>query len=216
MLGPDGARKTTFVRAVATLLRPDAGTLHVDGIDALQEPARVRQVIGLAGQFAAVEEAMTGRENVCARAIPGCAPGRRQHRGQVVGQLPGRGGTDPRSGCVWCSVSPLNGLHRDRTGGRHRGGTAQAAQSLDLAVTPLVVRSSACVPVGSMPTGVKQFGENQPLTPMADAVRSLATGPGGKALLAHSTSYHVGLSLVWAAAIFVVFGLLAVLRFARR
>jgi ABC-type multidrug transport system ATPase subunit len=52
------------VRAVATLLRPDAGMLHVDGIDVLRKPARVRQVVGLAGQFAAVEEAMTGRENL--------------------------------------------------------------------------------------------------------------------------------------------------------
>jgi len=64
LLGPNGAGKTTFVRAVATLLRPDAGTLHVDGIDALRKPAKVRQVIGLAGQFAAVEEAMSGRENL--------------------------------------------------------------------------------------------------------------------------------------------------------
>lgn len=64
LLGPNGAGKTTFVRAVATLLRPDSGTLHVAGIDALRQPARVRQVIGLAGQFAAVEEAMTGRENL--------------------------------------------------------------------------------------------------------------------------------------------------------
>jgi len=64
LLGPNGAGKTTFVRAVATLLRPDAGTLHVDGVDALRKPAKVRQMIGLAGQFAAVEEAMTGRENL--------------------------------------------------------------------------------------------------------------------------------------------------------
>jgi ABC-2 type transport system ATP-binding protein len=64
LLGPNGAGKTTFVRAVATLLRPDAGTLSVAGIDAVRQPARVRQVIGLAGQFAAVEQAMTGRENL--------------------------------------------------------------------------------------------------------------------------------------------------------
>jgi ABC-2 type transport system ATP-binding protein len=64
LLGPNGAGKTTFVRAVATLLRPDAGSLRVAGIDALRHPARVRQVIGLAGQFAAVEPAMTGRENL--------------------------------------------------------------------------------------------------------------------------------------------------------
>jgi ABC-2 type transport system ATP-binding protein len=64
LLGPNGAGKTTFVRAVATLLRPDAGTMSVAGIDVLRHPARVRQVIGLAGQFAAVEPAMTGRENL--------------------------------------------------------------------------------------------------------------------------------------------------------
>jgi ABC-2 type transport system ATP-binding protein len=64
LLGPNGAGKTTFIRTVATLLRPDAGTLHVAGIDVQRQPARVRQVIGLAGQFAAVEQAMTGRENL--------------------------------------------------------------------------------------------------------------------------------------------------------
>ncbi|OIV39519.1 daunorubicin/doxorubicin resistance ABC transporter ATP-binding protein DrrA [Mangrovactinospora gilvigrisea] len=64
LLGPNGAGKTTFVRAVATLLRPDAGALEVAGVDALRRPAQVRQIIGLAGQFAAVEPAMTGRENL--------------------------------------------------------------------------------------------------------------------------------------------------------
>jgi ABC-2 type transport system ATP-binding protein len=64
VLGPNGAGKTTFVRAVATLLRPDEGTLRVAGHDVRKQPDAVRQVIGLAGQFAAVEPAMTGRENL--------------------------------------------------------------------------------------------------------------------------------------------------------
>jgi ABC-2 type transport system ATP-binding protein len=64
VLGPNGAGKTTFVRAVATLVRPDAGTLCVAGIDAAAQPERIRQVIGLAGQFAAVDPSLTGRENV--------------------------------------------------------------------------------------------------------------------------------------------------------
>ena len=64
ILGPNGAGKTTFIRMVATLLLPDAGTLRVAGIDALREPERVRRAIGLAGQSAAVESAMTGRENL--------------------------------------------------------------------------------------------------------------------------------------------------------
>jgi ABC-2 type transport system ATP-binding protein len=64
VLGPNGAGKTTFVRAVATLLRLDGGTLRVAGHDVRREPQAVRGVIGLAGQFAAVEPAMTGRENL--------------------------------------------------------------------------------------------------------------------------------------------------------
>ena len=64
LLGPNGAGKTTFVSAVATLLRLDAGELRVAGIDVASEPRRVRQVIGLAGQYASVEAAMTGRENL--------------------------------------------------------------------------------------------------------------------------------------------------------
>jgi ABC-2 type transport system ATP-binding protein len=64
VLGPNGAGKTTFVRTVATLLRADEGTLLVAGYDARSEPAAVRRVIGLAGQFAAIEPAMSGRENL--------------------------------------------------------------------------------------------------------------------------------------------------------
>ena len=64
VLGPNGAGKTTFVRAVATLLRLDEGELRVAGRDVRTEPAGVRRLIGLAGQFAAVEQAMTGRENL--------------------------------------------------------------------------------------------------------------------------------------------------------
>ena len=64
ILGPNGAGKTTFIRMVATLLLPDAGSLTVAGIDAIREPEKVRRAIGLAGQSAAVESAMTGRENL--------------------------------------------------------------------------------------------------------------------------------------------------------
>ena len=64
VLGPNGAGKTTFVRAIATLVRLDGGTLRVAGHDVAREPQAVRAAIGLAGQFAAVEPAMTGRENL--------------------------------------------------------------------------------------------------------------------------------------------------------
>jgi ABC-2 type transport system ATP-binding protein len=64
LLGPNGAGKTTFVRTIATLVRPDGGTLRVAGVDAVRRPEKVRRAIGLAGQYAAVEEALTGRENL--------------------------------------------------------------------------------------------------------------------------------------------------------
>jgi ABC-2 type transport system ATP-binding protein len=64
LLGPNGAGKTTFIRAVSTLLRPDQGELRVGGYDVRREARAVRRFIGLAGQFAAIEPAMTGRENL--------------------------------------------------------------------------------------------------------------------------------------------------------
>ena len=64
ILGPNGAGKTTFIRMVATLIRPDEGTLRVGGRDVVKEPMAVRRTIGLAGQAAAVEQMMTGRENL--------------------------------------------------------------------------------------------------------------------------------------------------------
>ncbi len=64
ILGPNGAGKTTFVRTVATLVQPDSGELRVRGRDVVADAAGVRRDIGLAGQFAAVEPTMTGRENL--------------------------------------------------------------------------------------------------------------------------------------------------------
>lgn len=64
LLGSNGAGKTTIVRILTTLLKPDAGTMLVNGFDVLSQPARVRESISLTGQFAAVDEILTGRENL--------------------------------------------------------------------------------------------------------------------------------------------------------
>lgn len=64
VLGPNGAGKTTTVRILATLLRPDEGTVIVDGHDALRDPISVRGTIGLTGQYASVDEELTGVENL--------------------------------------------------------------------------------------------------------------------------------------------------------
>jgi oleandomycin transport system ATP-binding protein len=64
VLGPNGAGKTTAVRVLATLTRPDAGTAQVGGHDVLREAHQVRQLIGLTGQYAGVDEMLTGSENL--------------------------------------------------------------------------------------------------------------------------------------------------------
>jgi ABC-2 type transport system ATP-binding protein len=64
LLGSNGAGKTTVIRILSTLLRADAGTAIIDGFEVRAEPAKVRESISLTGQFAAVDEILTGRENL--------------------------------------------------------------------------------------------------------------------------------------------------------
>ena len=64
VLGPNGAGKTTCVRILATLLKPDSGHAMVGGIDVIKHPEKVREVIGLSGQYAAVDEILTGWDNL--------------------------------------------------------------------------------------------------------------------------------------------------------
>ena len=83
LLGPNGAGKTTLVRVLATLQRPTSGRASVLGHDVVAEPLAVRRRIGLAGQFAAVDQELTGRENV-----------------EMVGELYGLTAAEARSGAV--------------------------------------------------------------------------------------------------------------------
>lgn len=64
LLGPNGAGKTTTVRILSTLLQPTAGRATVAGFDVVRQPDEVRRTIGLTGQYAAIDEYLTGRENL--------------------------------------------------------------------------------------------------------------------------------------------------------
>jgi ABC-2 type transport system ATP-binding protein len=76
LLGPNGAGTTTMVRILATLVRPDAGTAAVAGHDLLADPVGVRRSISLTGQYAAVDDKLTGRENLeMMAALPACQSG---------------------------------------------------------------------------------------------------------------------------------------------
>ncbi len=82
LLGPNGAGKTTIVRILTTLTRPDAGHATIAGYDVVREPAQVRGVISLTGQYAAVDENQTGRENLV-------MVGRLMHLGKARGAARG-------------------------------------------------------------------------------------------------------------------------------
>lgn len=105
VLGANGAGKTTFVSAVATLLRLDGGELRVGGLDVASQPRLVRQIIGLAGQSASVEPTMTGRENL-----------------ELVGRLFGLGRRDTRSAADWVLENLGLREHADRLVRTYSGG----------------------------------------------------------------------------------------------
>lgn len=65
LLGSNGAGKTTTIKILTTLLKPDKGSVQVCGFDVVRQPDRVRENISLTGQFAAVDDVLTGRENLC-------------------------------------------------------------------------------------------------------------------------------------------------------
>ncbi|MFJ1794431.1 ATP-binding cassette domain-containing protein [Kitasatospora griseola] len=119
LLGPNGAGKTTAVRVLTTLLQPDSGRATVAGVDVLKHPNRVRSLIGLSGQYAAVDEYLTGRENL-----------------QMVGELYQMSARDAKKRALelleWFNLSDA----MDRTAKTYSGGMRRR---LDLAAA-LVVR----------------------------------------------------------------------------
>ena len=115
LLGPNGAGKTTTVRILSTLLRADAGSARVAGLDIARDAQAVRKLIGLSGQYAAVDENLTGRENL------GCSAGSTSSLGR--GQAACRRAAERRS----TSKAPPTGSRR-RTRAACGGGSTSRAR----------------------------------------------------------------------------------------
>ena len=94
-------------------------------------------------------------------------------------------------------------------------GSAQAAQGGALIIFPFTFVSSAYIPVATMPSWMRGFAENQPVTVMVNAVRGLADGHGAEALLGHPTSYFVIRALIWSVGLIAIFAPLAIAKYAR-
>ena len=114
VLGPNGAGKTTAVRVLATLIRPDAGHAEVGGHDVVREPHQVRRLIGLTGQYASVDEQLTGTENLI-----------------LIGRLLGLSRRDSRSRAREL-LADFRLADADRPAGKYSGGMRRR---LDLAAS---------------------------------------------------------------------------------
>ena len=144
LLGPNGAGKTTLVRIVATLVRPDAGVIRVDGFDVVADPYAVRARIGLTGQYAGLDEALSGRANLML--IGRLRRPEPRHRPGALGRAdrplrPGRGGRAAGRHLLRRHAPPRrpgrqpDGPARSACPGRadHRAGPGRAAPALGVA-----------------------------------------------------------------------------------
>ncbi|GAA4072395.1 daunorubicin resistance protein DrrA family ABC transporter ATP-binding protein [Microbacterium laevaniformans] len=149
LLGPNGAGKTTLVSILSTVLRPESGTARVAGYDIVRHPANVRGVIGLAGQHAAVEPKLTGRENL-----------------QVFGRLSGLGARAARTAAD--EALGRLGLEdvADRIAGTYSGGTRRR---LDLAVS--LVARPALILMDEPTTGLDPLSRRQLWDAVIDLTR---------------------------------------------
>ncbi len=119
VLGPNGAGKTTLVGILSTLLRPDRGSAHVFGLDVVRDADEVRARIGLAGQFAAVDEELSGRDNL-----------------MLFGRLAGFGRQDARARADELLIAFELAEAASRPAGKYSGGMRRR---LDIAAAMLVV-----------------------------------------------------------------------------
>jgi ABC-type lipopolysaccharide export system ATPase subunit len=192
LLGPNGAGKTTLVRILTTLLQPDSGHARVAGLDIVRDAVALRSAIGLAGQYAAADEMLTGRENL-----------------RLVGQLYHLGRAERRQRAERVLEQFQLADAADRPVRTYSGGMRRRLDlAADLPLFLLVFGSSAFVLVRTLPGWLQAFANVQPVSVTVDAVRALSEGG--------TTLHWVWPSLAWTAGILLVFVPLAVRQYRRR
>jgi ABC transporter len=192
LLGPNGAGKTTVVKILSTLLKADAGTASVNGFDVATQAADVRESISLTGQFAAVDEILTGRENLVAFLM-----GFRSGAG-VLAWLAVAGTLIVFTlALTWIAVIP--------------GLSAKSADGASAFAYPLIFLpfiSSAFVPTATMPGPVRAFAEHQPVTSIVNAIRDLFTQ--------QPVGTDIWIALAWCVGILIVAYIFAMVMYRRK
>jgi ABC-type sugar transport system ATPase subunit len=197
LLGANRAGKTTVVNILSTLLKADAGTASINGFDVATQAADVRESISLTGQFAAVDELLTGRENLVLVA-------RLRHlkeAGQIADDLAWLAVAGIlilfSLALTWIAVIP--GLSAKSADGA-------SAFSYPLIFLPFI--SSAFVPTDTMPGPVRAFAEYQPMTPIVNTIRDLYTQ--------QPISTDIWIALAWCVGILIVAYTFAMVIYRRR
>ena len=208
LLGPNGAGKTTMVQILTTLIGADAGAVRVAGHDLAAEPDAVRAAIGVTGQFSAVDNLLTGEENLILMADLHRL-GRREGRRRASALL-------ERFDLVDAAAKPVatysGGMRRrlDLAMGlvgdpRMVSKSGELASNLPMPLMLLPFLGSGFVPTDSMPGALRWFAEYQPFTPVMDTVRGLLMGTaiGHSGVLAVAWSAGIALAgYLWATRLF--------------
>lgn len=206
LLGSNGAGKTTLVKILATLIDADGGRATVAGADVETRPGKVREQISLTGQFSAVDEALTGSENLVMIA-------RLRHLRQPVTVALVMGFRSQAStvqsltavgivllfslALAWVAI--IAGLTAK---------SVEGASAFSYPIIFLPFLSSAFVPTATMPVPVRWFAERQPATALVDCMRNL--------LLGHPAGTAIWSALAWCSGVLVVAWVSAGVIFHRR
>ncbi len=204
LLGPNGAGKTTLVRILATLIRPDAGAATIAGHDLLTDPAGVKRSISLTGQYAAIDDKLTGQENLDMMARLWHVPRRaaKTRAGELLAAFDLFAARDRRAATYSGGMrrrldlaismvqrprllfldEPTTGLDprsREQLWATIRGQAGEGVEaancfSIVLMFIPYV--STAFVPARTMPGALRDFAGHQPFTPIIETMRGLWMG----------------------------------------